>query len=126
MLFRSARTGQTAAAVFSFNVGNVVVGASLDRNSTSNQWAGQTFFTALSTLNGGSSVIRFRNSSNVVIGEAKVHGMIPFGISSWAGFTNNSSNAGAYVTGPSYFNIYLYGVSAGSVISGAASAGIYG
>jgi len=121
-----ARTGQTAAAIFNFNVGNVVVGASLDRNSTGNQWAGQTSFNFLHTLNGGTTVIRFRNNSGGVVGSAFVHGVIPYGISAWAGFTNSGSTVGAYVTNPSYFNIYLYGVSAGSVISGASSAVIYG
>lgn len=121
-----ARTGTTAAARFNFNVGNIVYGASLDRNSSGNIFAGQTLYQFFNVMNGGSSLIRFRNSSNVVIGEARLHGAIPLGLSAWAGFTNAASTAGAYVTGPSYFNLYLYGISSGSVIAGASSAVVYG
>lgn len=121
-----ARTGLTASAKFSFNVGNMVVGASLDRNSTGNIFGGLTAYSFLNTLNGGTSVIKFRNSAGGVVGEAKLHGFIPYGRTAWAGFVNNASTAGSYVTGPSYFNLYLYGVCAGSIISGSSSAVIYG
>jgi hypothetical protein len=90
-----------------FNTGNSI-GVSLDRINY-----GSTAYTNMNTLNGGSAVVKFRNSSNAVIGEAKVHGLIP------------NLPLGAGKTGSQY-SMYLYGVCSGSVIAGASTATIHG
>lgn len=100
---RLADTANTAS--FIFNTGNSI-GVSLDRTNY-----GSTAYTNMNTLNGGSAVVKFRNSALAVIGEAKVHGLIP--------------NLGTGKTGSQY-SMYLYGVSGGSVIAGASSAIVYG
>jgi len=100
---RVLQTGVNSS--FVFNTGNSI-GVSLDRINY-----GSTAYTNMNTLNGGSTVVKFRNSSNAVIGEAKVHGLIP--------------NLGAGKTGSQY-SMYLYGVSSGSVIAGASTAVVYG
>jgi len=89
---------------FIFNTGNYI-GVSLDRTNS-----GSTAYTYLNNMNGGSALVRFRNNSNAVIGQARVHGLIPssFGVTS------------------SVYSMYLYGICAGSVISGASSAVVYG
>lgn len=123
-----ARRTTPEGSQFSFNVGNVI-GVCLDR-SASGANSLQTGFTAwnfLSQMNGGGAVVRFRNSSNTVIGEAKVHGFIPVsGFTAWAGFTNNAATLGAYVTAGSQYNLYFYGSSAGTVVSSAANAIVTG
>jgi len=98
-------TQSAVSSSFVFNTGNSI-GVSLDRTNY-----GVTAYTNMNTLNGGSAVVKFRNSSNAVIGEAKVHGLIP--------------NLGAGKTGSQY-SMYLYGVCSGSVIAGASSAAVYG
>ena len=100
------RNAQSAiSSSFVFNTGNSI-GVSLDRTNY-----GSTAYTNFNTLNGGFAVVKFRNSSNAVIGEAKVHGLIP--------------NLGTGKTGSQY-SMYLYGVCGGSVIAGASSAAVYG
>lgn len=91
-------------ASFIFNTGNVL-GVCLDRTAS-----GSTAYTYFNNVNGGSGLVRFRNSGGSVIGEARIHGLIP-------------RNSG--VTS-SLYSMYLYGVSGGSVISGASSAAVYG
>ena len=116
------RQTYTEGSNFSFNVGNVI-GVCLDR-STSGA-GGITAYNYLTNMNAGGSVVRFRNASNAVIGEAKVHGFIPVaGFTAWSGFTNTASNVGA--TAGAQYSLYFYGVCAGSVISGAANAIVYG
>jgi hypothetical protein len=100
---RLLQTGVSSS--FVFNTGNSI-GVSLDKTNY-----GSTAYTNLNTLNGGSAVVKFRNSSNAVIGEAKVHGLIP--------------NLGTGKTGFQY-SMYLYGVCSGSVIAGASTAAVYG
>ena len=98
-------TQSAVSSSFVFNTGNSI-GVSLDKTNY-----GSTAYTNFNTLNGGSTVVKFRNSSNAVIGEAKVHGLIP--------------NLGAGKTGWQY-SMYLYGVCSGSVIAGASTATVYG
>ena len=102
-----ARTTESErTSSFIFNTGNVL-GVSLDRTTLN---YGGTAYTYFNTTNGGSAIVRFRNSSNAVIGEARVHGLVP-------------KNSGAT---SSLYSMYLYGISTGSVISGASSAVVYG
>ena len=99
-----ARTAETETSNFIFNTGNVL-GVCLDKTNT-----GLTAYTYFNNMNGGSALVRFRNSSNAVIGEARVHGLVP----------RNSGITTAF------FSMYLYGISNGSVISGASTAVVYG
>jgi hypothetical protein len=70
---------------------------------------GTTLSTFLPTISNGSALVEFRNSSGAKIGEARVHGMLPTGFVASTGITSNK------------YNLYLYGVCAGSVIGGASS-----
>jgi hypothetical protein len=104
-----ARTTQSASGSFVFNTGNVL-GVSLD---TAN--SGSTAYTYFNTLNGGYALVRFRNSSGAVIGQAGVHGLVPRAI----GAAGTGKTSAAY-------SMYLYGICTDSVISGASSAVVYG
>ena len=101
-----ALTTQSASGSFVFNTGNVL-GVSLDTTNS-----GSTAYTYFNTLNGGYALVRFRNSSGAVIGQAGVHGLVPRAIGS-------GKTSAAY-------SMYLYGICTDSVISGASSAVVYG
>lgn len=96
--------------LFPLSVGNwigVCAGYGTDVISS---W-GSTFSAVLgTTLNNGSADVYFRNSIGNVVGQAKVHGMVPFGFVTGTGLTQGK------------YKMYLYGICAGSVISGASSA----
>lgn len=117
-----ARQDYTESGSFQFNVGNFI-GVCMDNIANR---MGATAYTHMNRLNGGSSVVQFRNSGGAVVGEAKVHGFIPRGVSAWAGFVTSSITAGQYTTAGTPYNMYIYGVCSGSVISGACSAVVYG
>jgi hypothetical protein len=104
-----ARTTQSASGSFVFNTGNVL-GVSLD---TAN--SGSTAYTYFNNMNGGYALVRFRNSSGAVIGQAGVHGLVPRAI----GAAGTGKTSAAY-------SMYLYGICTDSVISGASSAIVYG
>lgn len=101
-----ARTTQPASGSFVFNTGNVL-GVTLDLTNS-----GPTAYTYFNTLNGGYALVRFRNSSGAVVGQAGVHGLVPRAVGS-----GKTSNA---------YSMYLYGICTDSVISGASSAVVYG
>jgi hypothetical protein len=108
----AARTTQTESTlVFPFSSGNWV-GACAGFDTDTIASFGTTFNTFIgTTLNNGSAEVYFRNSSKAVIGQAKLHGLIPFGfVSSASGLTRG------------HYKMYLYGVSADSSISTATSA----
>lgn len=119
---KARQTASAESASFQFNTGNVL-GVSME-NITSR--IGATAYSNAQKFNGGSSVVRFRNSSNQTIGEARVHGFIPSGVSGWAGFTTASVTFGVYATAGTPYRMYFYGVCGGSIISGASSAVVYG
>lgn len=110
------RSSQSVASQsFSFKTGNVVVvGLSTDgvaiANSGGGSSAGATAYANLATLNGGSSIVQFRNGvTGSVIGSGNLHGFIP----KFSGRTGYQ------------FAAYLYGMSAGSVIAGACTMHVY-
>lgn len=95
---------------FQFAAGNWIGVCAGNGTDTITSW-GSTFGTALgTTLNNGSADVYFRNSSNVEIGKAKVHGLVPYSFTSGSGLTNG------------IYRMYLYGVCAGSIIAGASTA----
>jgi hypothetical protein len=104
-----ARTTQSASGSFVFNTGNVL-GVSLDIANS-----GLTAYTYFNNMNGGYALVRFRNSSGAVIGQAGVHGLVPRAI----GAAGTGKTSAAY-------SMYLYGICTDSVISGASSAIVYG
>jgi len=108
----AARTTQTETdLIFPFASGNWV-GACAGFDTDTITSFGTTFNNNIgTTLNNGSAEVYFRNSSKAVIGQAKLHGLIPFGfVNSASGLTRG------------HYKLYLYGVCAGSVIAGASSA----
>ena len=108
----AARTTATETdLLFPYGVGNWI-GVCAGFGSEGIATWGSTFSTAIgTTLNHGSADVYFRNSSNVVVGQAKIHGLVPFGfVSSASGLTRG------------IYKMYLHGVCAGSTIAGAASA----
>lgn len=119
---KARQTASAESASFLFNTGNVL-GVSMENLTTR---MGATAYANATRLNGGSSVVRFRNASNAVIGEARVHGFVPVGNNSWAGFNTASVTFGGYATAGTPYRMYIYGVCGGSVISGASSAVVYG
>jgi len=108
----AARTTQTETdLLFPFASGNWVgVCAGFDTDTLAS--FGTTFNNNIgTTLNNGSAEVYFRNTNKAVIGQAKLHGLIPFGfVNSASGLTRG------------HYKMYLYGVCAGSVIAGASSA----
>lgn len=119
---KARQTASAESASFQFNVGNVL-GVSME-NITAR--IGATAYASMQKINGGSSVVRFRNATNQVVGEARVHGFVPVGLSAWAGFTTASVTFGAFATAGTPYRMYIYGICGGSVISGASSAVVYG
>ena len=96
--------------LFPFSVGNWIGVCAGYGTDTISSW-GATFGAVLGkTLNNGSADVYFRNSSGVVVGQAKVQALVPYGFVVGAGLTQGK------------YKMYLYGISAGSVISGASSA----
>jgi hypothetical protein len=89
-----------------FNTGNVL-GVTLDTTNS-----GSTAYIYFNNLNGGYALVRFRNSSGAVIGQAGVHGLVPRAV----GYGKTSAA----------YSMYLYGICTDSVISGASSAVVYG
>jgi len=107
----AARTTTTENLNFPFAIGNWIgVCAGFGAEGIT-AW-GSTFSSLLgTTLNSGSVDVYFRNASNAVVGQAKVHGLIPFGFASTSGLTARA-----------VYKMYLYGISSGSTIAGASSA----
>jgi len=105
LIVPKARTtpNEVYIGTYSQTVGNYI-GISLDFANY-----GTTLSSKLPIISNGSASVQFRNNTGVIVGEARVHGLIGTGFVDTTGVTSNK------------YNLYLYGISAGSIIAGASS-----